>query len=138
MTRGRTERGSASVELTLVAPLLIAFALLMVLAGRVVGAQSTADEIAHAAARAASMERTAPQAQAAADQVAGEALSSHGLVCADYTLALNHGGLQPGGAVTAVLSCHIDLGDLSGLNVPGTRTVQGESTVVVDTYRGTP
>ncbi|MFC7326864.1 TadE/TadG family type IV pilus assembly protein [Marinactinospora rubrisoli] len=134
----RRERGSAAAELAILTPMLIAFALVMILAGRVVGARSTADEVAHAAARAASMERDVAQAEAASQQVAAAALASHGLRCADYTLELDHGGLEPGGAVTASLSCHVALSDLSALNVPGSYTVQGESTAVIDTYRGTP
>ncbi|WP_461003983.1 TadE/TadG family type IV pilus assembly protein [Streptomonospora sediminis] len=127
-----------AVELTILTPVLLLFALLMILAGRVTRADTTADEVAHSAARAASLERTPDQAEAAASAVAASALDSQGLACADYTLNLDHGGLDPGGAVTAVLECHIGLGDLTGLQLPGTHTVEGESTVVVDTFRGRP
>ncbi|WP_258862709.1 TadE/TadG family type IV pilus assembly protein [Marinitenerispora sediminis] len=138
MTGRDRERGSAAAELAVVTPLLLMFVLLMVLAGRVTSAHGAADEVAHAAARAASMERDAAGAEAAGNQMAASALASHGLRCADFSLALDHGGLQPGGAVTAALDCNVALGDLSLLNVPGTVTVRGESTVVIDTFRGTP
>ncbi|MBB6119165.1 TadE family protein [Nocardiopsis algeriensis] len=132
------DRGSASVELAVLTPALLAFALLMVLAGRVVDASTTADEAAHSAARAASLQRTVPAAEAAARSVATQTLAGHGLGCGSHTVTLDSGGLLPGGAVTAVVRCHVSLADLTGLGVPGTHTVTGESTVVVDTFRGQP
>ncbi|GAA4956749.1 pilus assembly protein [Streptomonospora halophila] len=138
MRRRDSQRGSMALELTVLTPLLLLFALLMILAGRVTRAEATADEVAHSAARAASLERTPDRAEAAAASVAASALDSQGLACSDYDLRLEHGGLSAGGAVTAVLACRVDLGDLSGLDVPGSHTVEGESTVVVDTFRGRP
>ncbi|GAB2522227.1 TadE/TadG family type IV pilus assembly protein [Nocardiopsis aegyptia] len=138
--RGRKtdDRGAASVELALLTPLMISFALLMILTGRVVGAGAIADEAAHAAARAASLERSVPAAEAGAQGIAAQSLAASGLTCSDHTVALDHGGLQPGGSVTAVLDCRVGLDDLSGLGVPGSVTIQGSSTVAVDTFRGQP
>ncbi|MFD6951701.1 TadE/TadG family type IV pilus assembly protein [Nocardiopsis sp. NPDC060348] len=138
MGPGRGDRGSASVELVLLTPALLAFALLMVLAGRVVDAGSTADQVAHSAARAASLERTAAAAEAAASSTAASSLAENGLACGDHTVTLDHGGLTPGGAVTAVVECRVGLDGLTGLGVPGTYTVTGDATVVVDTFRGQP
>ncbi|RKS08317.1 Flp pilus assembly protein TadG [Nocardiopsis sp. Huas11] len=132
------DRGAASVELALLTPMMIGFALLVILTGRVIGAGAIADEAAHAAARAASLERSVPAAEAGARGIAERSLAASGLTCSDHTLALDHGGLQPGGAVTAVLDCRVGLDDLSGLGVPGNVTVQGSSTVAVDTFRGQP
>ncbi len=132
------QRGSMSVELAALTPLLILFAMLMVLGGRVTRAEATADEVAHSAARAASLERAPEQAEAAAGDTVVTALDSHGLACSDHTLTLDHGGLSAGGAVTATLQCHVGLGDLAGMRLPGTHTVEGESTAVVDTFRGQP
>ncbi|MEV2276818.1 TadE family protein [Nocardiopsis sp. NPDC049922] len=130
------DRASAPVELALLTPLLIMFALLMILAGRVVGAGSTADEVAHAAARAAALERQVPQAEAAARRITAASLASQGLTCSSHTLTLDHNGLTPGGFVTATLECHVGLNDLAGLNVPSTVTISGSSTVAVDSFRG--
>ncbi|MFV2196720.1 TadE/TadG family type IV pilus assembly protein [Nocardiopsis sp. LOL_012] len=138
MTPRRDDRGSAAVELTVLTPVLLLFAMLVILAGRLSGAGSTADHAAHAAARAAALERSVPQAEARAGAIAAQSLGGSGLRCADHTLTLDHGGLVPGGTVTAVLECHVGLGDLSGLGVPGTITVRGTSTVAVDTFRGQP
>ncbi|KOX13394.1 TadE family protein [Nocardiopsis sp. NRRL B-16309] len=124
--------------MALLTPMMISFALLMILTGRVVGAGAIADEAAHAAARAASLERSVPAAEAGAHGIAGQSLAASGLTCSDHTLALDHGGLQPGGSVTAVLDCQVGLDDLSGLGVPGSVTIQGSATVAVDTFRGRP
>ncbi|WP_435106821.1 TadE/TadG family type IV pilus assembly protein [Nocardiopsis synnemataformans] len=130
------DRGSASVELVLLTPALLAFALLMVLAGRVADANSTADQVAHSAARAASLERSVAAAEAAASGTAASSLAENGLVCGDHSVTLDHGGLTPGGAVTAVVECRVGLSGLTGLGVPGTLTITGDATVVVDTFRG--
>lgn len=135
---GQEDRGSASVELVLLTPALLAFALLMVLAGRVADANSTADQVAHSAARAASLERSVAAAEGAASSTAASSLAENGLSCGDHTVTLDHGGLTPGGAVTAVVECHVGLSGLTGLGVPGTLTVTGDATVVVDTFRGQP
>ncbi len=44
--------------------------------------------------------------------------------------------LQPGGQVTAEVSCQLGLSDIAGFGLPGSRTVRATSTAVVDTYRG--
>jgi hypothetical protein len=112
--------------------------MLMVLAGRVADASSTADQVAHSAARAASLERSVAAAEGAASSTAASSLAENGLVCGDHSVTLDHGGLTPGGAVTAVVECRVGLGDLTGLGVPGTMTITGDATVVVDTFRGQP
>lgn len=137
MTRGR-ERGSASVELAVLTPLLLLLALLVVLGYRVVAAGSAADAAAHAAARAATLERTPEAAQSAAEQASAHALRAHPISCASHELGLELGGLEPGAAVTASVACTADLAGLTGLSVPGTYTTTGEATAVVDRYRGTP
>ncbi|MCP3017103.1 pilus assembly protein [Nocardiopsis dassonvillei] len=110
----------------------------MVLAGRVVDANSTADQVAHSAARAASLERSVAAAEGAASSTAASSLAENGLSCGDYTVTLDHGGLTPGGAVTAQVECRVGLDGLTGLSLPGTFTVTGSATVVVDTFRGQP
>ncbi|WP_433697613.1 TadE/TadG family type IV pilus assembly protein [Nocardiopsis sp. CA-288880] len=119
-------------------PALLAFAMLMVLAGRVADANSTADQVAHAAARAASLERSVGAAEAAASGTAASSLAENGLACGDHSVTLDHGGLAPGGAVTAVVECRVGVSGLTGLSVPGAITITGDATVVVDTFRGQP
>jgi Flp pilus assembly protein TadG len=126
------------VELALLAPALLAFAMLMVLAGRVVDARATVGEAAHAAARAASLERTPGEASSTATAIAAATLREQGMACADHTTAVDHGGLAAGGAVSVTVRCTVDFSDLFGVAFPGSRTVEGGATVAVDTFRGNP
>lgn len=134
----RRDASSASAELALIAPGLLLFAMLMVFAGRMVDAETTVDEVAYAAARAASLERTPAAAQIRASSVASAALEEQGLACIDHSTLVDHGGLVPGGAVSVVVRCSVGFSDLSGLALPGSRSVEGGSTVAVDTFRGQP
>ncbi|MDA0565173.1 pilus assembly protein [Streptomonospora sp. S1-112] len=136
MTGG--DKGAAAVEAALLTPLLIALVLLIVLAGRLASADLTVTATAHAAARAATLERTPAAAEAAAQRAAANNLRTHDLSCAAHSLRLDTGGLEPGATVRVRLTCRVDLGDLSGLGVPGTHTVWADSSAVVDLYRGTP
>ncbi|WP_160050831.1 TadE/TadG family type IV pilus assembly protein [Nocardiopsis sp. FR4] len=140
MTHGdhAQDRGSASAELALLTPVLILIALLVLLAHRLVTAGMAADAAAHAAARAATLQRTPSAAQTEAETAAAEAVRTHALSCATHDLAVDTGGLAPGATVEVTLTCHADLSDLVGLGVPGTRTVVGTASSVVDTYRSTP
>lgn len=132
------DRGSASVELALLAPALLTFAMLMVFAGRVVDARATVGEVAHAAARAASLERTPAAASATATAIAAATLQEQGMACTDHTTAVDNGGLVAGGAVSVTVHCTVSFSDLFGVSFPGGQTIEGGATVAVDTFRGQP
>ena len=137
--RHHSDRGSVATETALLAPLLIALALLMILAYRVSGTQSDVHTIAHTAARAASLERTDQQAHAAAEQATEEAVREHELRCEHRELELTTSGMQPGATVTAEVTCQAPVSDLSSLDLlPGTYTAHGQASAVVDLYRGQP
>ncbi|MFN0284864.1 MAG: TadE/TadG family type IV pilus assembly protein, partial [Kineosporiaceae bacterium] len=63
----RRERGSMAVEVVILTPVLVAFILLVVAFGRYVTARGDVEAVARDAVRAASLERTAGQARAAAN-----------------------------------------------------------------------
>lgn len=132
------DRGSASVELAVVTPGLMLFAMLMIFAGRIVDASTTVDEVAHSAARAASFERTPGEAVAAATSIASVTLQEQGLACSDHTTSVDHGGLTAGGSVSVTVQCTVSFSDLLGVAFPGSRSIEGGATVAVDTFRGTP
>lgn len=132
------QRGSATVELAVLTPLLILLVLLIVLAHRLTTATQAADAAAHAGARAATLERTPEQARLAAEGAVADALRTHELSCSSHTLTLEMGALEPGGTVSAALTCQADFSGLTGLGVPLHRDVKGEADAVVDVYRGHP
>ncbi|WP_156755871.1 TadE/TadG family type IV pilus assembly protein [Actinokineospora pegani] len=124
------ERGSASVEATLVAPILI---VILVLAGVVTarGAQARIqlDDVAHQAARAASIQRTHHAAEAAAQAAAADAVDA---ACAGLRVSLDVGRFRPGGTVTVTVSCEVDLtGPL------GRKRLYSRAVEPIDTWRAT-
>jgi Flp pilus assembly protein TadG len=133
----RDERGSAAAELTLLTPLLILLLLFVVLCGRLADTKLRINDVAHQAARAATLARTPSQATANAQSTANAALASAGINCQSLTISTDTQGLRPGSTVTVTLSCTVGLGDLTLLGVPGSRTFQSSFSSPVDVYRGT-
>jgi Flp pilus assembly protein TadG len=131
----RAERGSVTSELVLVVPVL---AMLLVFVGvfihRGVDARLRLNDVAHQAARTATLERSAAAAVAAAQSVATAALASAGVVCQSLSIDTNAGGLRPGGAVTVTVSCTVDLGDALILSLPYTR-LSATASETVDVWR---
>ncbi len=120
-----TERGSATVELVLVTPLLLALALFAVLAGRLTQARAEVDGAARDAARAA------------AHASATATLAERHLPCRALDVRVDTGAFRAGGHVAVRLACTVNLGDLSLLRVPGTRTIQTRFVAPLDTFRET-
>ena len=130
------ERGSAAAELTLLTPLLILLLLFVVLCGRLADTKLRINDVAHQAARAATLARTPFQATAAAQATADAALASAGITCQSRSITTDTQGLRPGSTVTVTVSCTVGLSDLTMLGVPGSRTFQSSFSSPVDVWRG--
>jgi Flp pilus assembly protein TadG len=130
-------RGSAAAELTLLTPLLVALLLFVVLCGRFAETKLRVNDVAHQAARAATLARTPSQATADARATAGAALASAGISCQSLSVSTDTQGMRPGSTVTVTVSCTVGLGDLTMLGVPGSRTFQSTFSSPVDVWRGT-
>lgn len=133
----RNERGSAAAELVLCTPLLILLLLFVVFCGRVADTSERLNDVAHQAARAATLARSSGQAVVNAQSTASEALSSAGINCQSLSVSTDTQGLRPGSTVTVTVSCTVGLGDLTMLGLPGSRTFQSSFSSPVDVYRGT-
>jgi len=132
----RDEAGSATVETTLIAPLLILLLVVVaVVLHRGVDARIRVNDVAHQAARAATLEREPAAAAAAARHTAEAALADAGLACAPLTVVTDVGTFAPGSSVTVRVSCRADLGEAA---IPGLgwRTITASAVEVVDTWRG--
>jgi Flp pilus assembly protein TadG len=129
------ERGSASVELVLVAPLLVLMLMFVVFCGRLADTRLRLADVAHQAARAATLARSAGAAEADASSTARRALTDAGVGCRSVNVAPDVGGLRPGGAVTVRVSCVVGMSDLAMLTVPGSTTLDATASSVVDLYR---
>ena len=134
--RRRQGRGAVSLELVLLTPVFLILLDFAVLGGRLVLSQSQVDDAAHAAARAASLQRTVAGASIAARTVAADTLPQRGAGCRTLAVDVDTTAFRPGGMVAVTVRCDVTLGDLSWLPLPGSRTVAGVATSAVDTYRG--
>ena len=129
------ERGSATVELVILTPVLILFLLLYLGFGRVTRAQQLVDDAAAQAARAATLDYLAPgQARAAAEHAAAQALAAAGLACASDQITVDTGDDRPGGSITVHLSCRADLSDAVAAGLPGALTLTASATSSIDVY----
>ncbi|MFP5327439.1 MAG: TadE/TadG family type IV pilus assembly protein [Acidimicrobiia bacterium] len=136
MRRHRVDGGSASLELVLMTPALIALMLFVVLVGRLAQARADVDRAARDAARAASIARTSAAAHDGAAAAARATLADGGVSCRPMTIDVDTGAFAPNGAVHAKVDCTVDLADLSLLGVPGSRTITATFTQPVDAFRG--
>lgn len=133
------ERGSLSVEMVIWAIPLVLVLSVIIGAGRVGMANNAVDQIAHDVARVASIARTSTQAQTQATQTADDLLAAQGLECASLSVEVDTSGFSaPVGTpahVTVQISCTVRLDDLLIPFAPGSATLTGTASRVIDTYR---
>lgn len=140
MTRPRHDRGSATIELAILAPVLLALVGLAIIAGRLTTAHAAVEHAATVAARQASLARIADAARTSATRLAEADLARQHITCEPLHLTLATSGFRtPVGEpaqVRATLTCQIRVGDLGVPGMPGTREVTADAVSVLDTFRG--
>lgn len=131
MICGGDERGSATVELVLLAPVFTMLLAFVVLVGRVESSRADIEGVAHSAARSITLSRTPGVAATQARLDATKALHEGSTTCRTmgWDLTMN------GEAVTVTITCTIDLAAASILPVPATQSVSASATEVFDQYR---
>ena len=133
--RWRSERGSISVEVAVIAPAFVFLMLLVVYAGKVSEADGNVERAAAEGARAASL-RQNPAAAIDDARAAVEAnLAAAGVPCSQLDTSVDTTTFEPGGTVTVTVRCDASMADVTLLGVPGTRSFTATSTEVIDTYR---
>jgi Flp pilus assembly protein TadG len=135
----RDERGSAAIEAAILAPPLLVLIGLAIVGGRIQIAGGAIEAAAHDAARAASISRTAGQAQTSAYAAAGATLGQQGLHCANLAVQVDTAGFavpvgQPA-TVAVTVSCVVDFSDLVADGLPGSKTLNASFVSVLDTFR---
>ncbi len=132
------DRGSATVEIVIIAPALITLMLLVVGMGRLSHGNQQIQVAAAQAARAASLQRGDPDSVAAAANAAAlETLAGDKVTCAhtQTPVTTDPGSVdQPGGSITVTLTCTTKLADLGLAGFPGSHTWTATVTAVVDTF----
>ncbi|MCU1395611.1 MAG: TadE family protein [Ilumatobacteraceae bacterium] len=127
------DRGSASVELVILAPVLMVLMLFVVFVGRAGGAVEQTRHAADAGARAASLVARSSMQGAAASAVNAD-LRANGVSCADTTVSVAYVSGGRANSVTVTVTCRVNT-DGTGLLHVGSRTVSASSTEVIDRYR---
>jgi hypothetical protein len=135
MSRRREERGAAAVEMLLMAPLLMAFVLVVVAGGRYTDSRGQVNDAAYAAARAASLESTIEAGQQAGREAAVDALDERGKACVNLEVSFAGTDFQPGGQVQVSVQCRADLRDVVGFGIPGSKWFSADAVVPIERYR---
>lgn len=136
----QAERGGASgIEALLVVPLIMIFAGLIWAGYRITMAEDAVDQAAGAAARAATIARTAGEARSDARDVAGSSLSTSGLQCSSMSVDVDTSGFSvPVGKPSQVrveVSCRAPLADLVVPGLAGSRLLQSSASSPLDRFR---
>lgn len=130
------EKGSASIELVLIAPSLLLLLAVMLAGARMVESKSAVASVARETARAAAAE---PNIEAAMEQ--GQAAgrleaSSLGLDVARLSIVQEPGAFERGAHYEVTASYRVRLSDLPGFGLlPGSFTVTSEQVETVERYK---
>lgn len=122
-----------AVEFVVLTPVLVAIMMLVVAFGRYVDIEGEVESAARDAVRAASLERDLATAQAVAQGVANDSVPGN-VNCSAVTIG---GSFSSGGTITAQLSCDVSYDGLGLIGLPGSVTIDGQSSAPIDTLRRT-
>jgi Flp pilus assembly protein TadG len=131
--------GSATLELVVLTPVLLALVALTIAAGRITHSEAQVDGAARDAARAASLQRSLATARAAAESTVAASLADHDLTCRSIGVDITGNYAAPVGtpaSVRVVVGCRVSLSDVALPGLPGHKTLRAEYTSVIDPYRG--
>jgi Flp pilus assembly pilin Flp len=132
----RGERGTAAVELALLAPVFVVLVAIVVVAGRMVETKSALMSVAREAARAGSEAPDAATALDAALATAQEVASGLGLDPARLEVSQDPGGFRRGGPYEVSVSYEVPLADLPGLGLlPGSVVLGAEHAELIQRFK---
>ena len=134
--RLRNERGTAAVELALLAPVLLVLVAVVSGAGRMVETKSAVLSVAREAARAAAEAPNAAAAHDVAIATAQQVAEGLGLDPARLSIVQDPHGFARGAPYEVGVSYEVSMADLPGLGLlPGSVTLGAEHAELIDTYR---
>lgn len=137
--QGSSDRGSATVELAVITPLVLLVLALLVAGGRMVTAHASLDAASTAAARAASLARSPAAATSAAQSTDAATLNQRGVSCHDHALQADTAALTTapgvGGQVTVTSHCSVALADLLVPGLPGSVPLTSQAASPLDPFR---
>lgn len=130
----RSERGSLTLELALLAPVLVALLLFVAGAATLQGARNDLDDAAWEAARVASLTRSAAGAEAAARRAVTERLDSERWDCGAEAVSVDVSRFAPGGTVAVEVSCTLDLRSAFAV-FPGQMQIRSRAAEPLEPFR---
>jgi Flp pilus assembly pilin Flp len=134
--RLRSERGTAAVELALLAPVLVVLVAVVTAAGRMVETKSAVLSVAREAARAAAEAPNAAAAHDAAIATAQQVAEGLGLDPARLSIVEDPHSFARGAPYEVSVSYQVSMADLPGLGLlPGSVTLGAEHAELIDAYR---
>lgn len=134
---GGTDRGSMTMELVLLTPILMVFLGLVVVLGRIAETGSEVTGAARDAARAASLQHSPSAAAAAATSAARSELDTESIDCSTGAqVSVDTSNWRPGGWVSVRVTCTVRLDDVGFRLLPGSRTVEATALSPLELFRG--
>jgi Flp pilus assembly pilin Flp len=134
--RLRNERGTAAVELALLAPVLLVLVAVVSGAGRMVETKSAVLSVARESARSAAEAPNAAAAHDTAIATAQQVAEGLGLDPARLSIVQDPHGFVRGAPYEVSVSYQVSMADLPGLGLlPGSVTLGAEHAELIDTYR---
>jgi Flp pilus assembly protein TadG len=127
----RTDRGSVSVELAVLAPAFALMIALVLLVGRTQASRADVDAAAHAAARSITLSRD----PTAAAEIAHEVTDARLQVGSSSCRTLGWDARITETEATVTLTCEVDLSEAALLPVPGSVSVSATSSEPMDRFR---
>ena len=135
MTRPATDSGSLTVELVVLAPVVLALLLFTVGLGRITDGEGQLEGAARDAARAASLDSDPAAAATDARSAATADITATDLVCLELNVVVDTRAFTAGGVVVVHVSCTTDLSDLALSGLPGRKTLTATSTAPIESFR---
>jgi len=130
-SRLRDDRGSATVELVVLAPLVGILLLAVVVVGRVQVARADVEGAARSAARELALSRDPSAAISSVESGLAATLDVGSPSCRTMTFT----PAVTDEWVTVTVGCVVDLDDAAVLPMPGSMTVTGTATEIIDAHR---
>lgn len=134
----RGERGSATLEAAVLAPVLLMIMGFVVFVGRIGALGERVQTASRDAAREASIQRTPAAARTAGARDASATLADHHVSCQHLDITTDTSDFRPGGTVRVTVTCEVSLTGITGFGLPGAKTVSATSVQVIDTFRSSP
>lgn len=133
----RDRRGGSSLDAAIVIPAVLVFLLVIIAGARVAMAQQSVTVAAQAGARAASLERSGPEALRAGSIAVEHSLRGSGVNCRPDVTITGNWNLPIGtpGSAVATVTCRVTLSDLAIPGMPGEIVVTRTAESPIDRYR---